>query len=121
MLESGETFIFQIPKGCYGKDGVYMEATTEEWKIEGIHVVGTLRGNRGSEKEHQWDKRMSTAEAALLVENVPPAPCDDSAPPACWASLTAQALLTRPTWHAGGCAQGKAAAGALQYLYICVT
>lgn len=59
--EAGATIVFDIPKGwtadlkCTGDE----EAKTVEWNLKGIHIVGTLRGNRGSEKEHQFKDKLS--------------------------------------------------------------
>jgi hypothetical protein len=68
MMEDGETFLFNIPKGWMtdadGKAEVDArgmkkdDARTVEWMISGVHIVGTLRGNRGSEKAHQWKEKM---------------------------------------------------------------
>ena len=69
MLELGETFVFDIPAGWMADtefDG-NESAKTVEWKSpKGIHVVGTLRGNRGSEKEYQGPKKMKKEEEEAL-------------------------------------------------------
>lgn len=37
-----------------------------EWTVSGIHTVGTLRGNRGSEKEHIFKEKLSLSQEAAL-------------------------------------------------------
>jgi hypothetical protein len=41
-------------------------AKTIEWDVEAIHVIGTLRGNRGSEKKYQWSEKMGKAAVDAL-------------------------------------------------------
>ena len=58
--EAGITVIFEIPPGWTADvnfDGD-MSARTIDWKIKAVHIVGTLRGNRGSEREYQWKEKM---------------------------------------------------------------
>ena len=60
MMEEGETFVFEMPVG-YSKELEYTGASTSvtfEWKIEAVHIIGTLRGNRGAEKEHMWSDKL---------------------------------------------------------------
>lgn len=54
-VEKGATFIIKVP----GVPDV-------EWSIHGIHVVGTLRGNRGSERSYQFKEKMSKREEDAL-------------------------------------------------------
>lgn len=60
MLEKGVTFIIEIPKSPTEP------ARVIEWSVSGLHTIGTLRGNRGSEKEHLFKEKMSAAQQAAL-------------------------------------------------------
>jgi hypothetical protein len=64
MLEAGETFVFHVPKGA--NEASKTAACEVEWTISGVHIVGTLRGNRGSEREYQWKEKMSAREVDEL-------------------------------------------------------
>ena len=62
-LEAGMTVVFEVPKGWTADvhfDGDE-SAKTIEWSIKGVHVLGTLRGNRGSEQAYKWPDKMSKA------------------------------------------------------------
>ena len=62
MLASGATFILKYPKT------VSAPAEEHEWVVKGILTVGTLRGNRGSEKAHLWSDNMAKAAGDALRE-----------------------------------------------------
>ena len=68
MLEMGTTLEFEIPKGWTADVEFKGDESAKkiEWKVEPMHVVGTLRGNRGSEKAHQWPAKMTKATCDAL-------------------------------------------------------
>lgn len=55
MMEQGTVFIIKVP----GKPEV-------EWSIKGVHIVGTIRGNRGSERPFQFKEKMTKREEDAL-------------------------------------------------------
>ena len=70
MLEAGVTLVFDIPAGWMADvlgDGD-MRAKRIEWEIKGVHIVGTLRGNRGAEKAYQSPDKMGKAVEEALRE-----------------------------------------------------
>ena len=72
MCEIGETFKFVFPAGWIFDLLVEMELAaagqrTVEWESpEGVHTIGTLRGNRGSERAYQGAAKLSKAEEEAL-------------------------------------------------------
>ena len=75
LLEGGATIVFEVPAGWTADvDFTGDESATKiEWDVEAIHVVGTLRGNRGSEKAYQWAEKMS----AQAVNELKAKPLDE--------------------------------------------
>ena len=72
LLETGETFELDFPPGWIVDLLVEMQLAEEgERKVEwtspvGIHTIGTLRGNRGSEKTYQGAAKLTKAEEEEL-------------------------------------------------------
>ena len=63
MCEADAIFVINEPPGWMASlvntDGSET-AVTVEYAVKGVHHVGTLRGNRGSEVKHQGPKKMGT-------------------------------------------------------------
>ena len=76
MLELGETFTIDIPAGWIADiyDDDDESAKVIEWTSPpGIHMIGTLRGNRGSERAYQGKEKMTKAqEEALKAKSLMP-------------------------------------------------
>ena len=70
MLEEGATFVFDVPAGWTADvDFTGNESARRiEWAVSDVHIVGTLRGNRGSESAYKWPEKMSKAEMDALKE-----------------------------------------------------
>ena len=68
MLEVGDTILFDVPKGWTADvDFTGDESAKQiEWEVSDVHVIGTLRGNRGSEKKYQWGEKMGKAATEAL-------------------------------------------------------
>lgn len=60
MLEKGTTFVLELPKSPT------RAAEIVEWTVKGVHTVGTLRANRGSEREYCFKEKLSTAQETAL-------------------------------------------------------
>ena len=69
LCEVGCTVVFDVPKGWTADvDFTGDESARKiEWEIEGLHQIGTLRGNRGAEKAHTWPDKMSKAQTEELL------------------------------------------------------
>ena len=70
MAEVGETVVFDIPAGWTADTDFTGDESAKvvEWEMKAVHIIGTLRGNRGSEKKYQFAEKMSKAEEDALRE-----------------------------------------------------
>ena len=69
LFEAGVTFVIDIPAGWTADidfDG-NEKARVVEWLIKGLHIVGTLRGNRGAEAAHRFPDKVSKADHEALI------------------------------------------------------
>ena len=68
LAEAGATIVFDIPQGWLADVEFNGDESSKkvEWDLKGVHIVGTLRGNRGSEKAHLWPEKMGKAAMEAL-------------------------------------------------------